>query len=243
MKNIVIVLPTYNEALNIENFLYCLIAEFTEIESQGFNMQILVVDDFSPDGTSNIVKEHSSFGDKICLIQKTKEGLGAAYIAGFKYAIESLNADYVMEMDSDFSHNPKDVKRFVEQIACGYDLVIGSRYVEGGSIPENWAIYRKLNSKYGNVFANHIIGLKQIKDCTSGFRLINANLLKQVDFGKHYPNGYAFQVKLLFDLFNLGAKIVEIPINFVDRKFGKSKLSIKDILEFIKFSFLLKYKV
>ena len=240
MKKIVIVLPTYNEALNIKKFLNAVQAELKEINN--YETKILVVDDYSPDGTSEIVKEIIKTSDIIELLQKNKEGLGAAYIAGFRHAINELNADYVMEMDSDFSHNPKDIKRFVAEIENGYNFVIGSRYVKGGSIPDNWGILRKANSKYGNVFARHIAGLKDIKDCTSGFRLIDCEYLKKVDLSKIKVKGYSFQINILFELYQLNTKIKEIPINFIDRELGKSKLGTKDIIEFMLNSFILRYK-
>jgi dolichol-phosphate mannosyltransferase len=130
------------------------------------DVRILVVDDTSPDGTAMIVKKHKSFGKKIYLLQDCpKEGLGAAYVRGFTYAIKKLKADIVIEMDADFSHNPADLPRLIREVVDGNDFVIGSRYVSGGSIPKDWSIMRKVNSKFGNILARYIGGLKEVKDC------------------------------------------------------------------------------
>ncbi len=233
--NVTIVLPTYNEAENIKDFLNLV---YTEIEKiQGFNINTLIVDDNSPDKTADIVKELQKNNSKIYLLNNNKRGLGNAYKSGFKYAIENLDADILMEMDSDFSHNPKKIKELLVPITQGYDFVIGSRYIKGGSIPDNWALIRKLNSKYGNIFARFIAGLFHVKDCTSGFRAIKSDLIKQIDLDNLKVNGYAFQMNILFECVKLGAKTYEIPINFIDRTRGKSKLSIKDVIEFMINSF------
>lgn len=233
--NVTIVLPTYNEAENIKDFLNSV---YTEIEKiQGFNINTLIVDDNSPDKTADIVKELQKNNSKIYLLNNNKRGLGNAYKSGFKYAIEKLDADILIEMDSDFSHNPKKIKELLETIKQGYDFVIGSRYIKGGSIPDNWALIRKLNSKYGNIFARFIAGLFHVKDCTSGFRAIKSDLIKQIDLDNLKVNGYAFQMSILFECVKLGAKTYEIPINFIDRTRGKSKLSIKDVIEFMINSF------
>lgn len=173
----------------------------------------------------------------IHLLENNTRGLGRAYRAGFKYAIENLNAEVLIEMDSDFSHNPEKLKEILPPINNGYDFIIGSRYIKGGSIPEDWALIRKMNSKYGNVFARFIAGLMQVKDCTSGFRAIRADFIKQIDLEHLNVNGYAFQMNILFECVKLGAKTYEIPINFIDRIKGQSKLSIKDVIEFMLNSF------
>ena len=251
-----IVLPTYNEKENIECFLRELCAEIETID--GFDINILVVDDFSPDGTAEIVK--TLMKDKPCinLLMNNTRGLGRAYIAGFKYAMKNFNSDILIEMDSDFSHDTKKVKELLagikkdfkkeeyaeeEYVKEGYDFVIGSRYIKGGSIPKDWALIRKLNSKYGNVFARLIAGLYSIKDCTSGFRAIRTDILKKIDLDNLNANGYSFQMNILFECVSLGAKVLEVPIDFKDREKGSSKLGIKDILEFIVNSFKLRLKI
>jgi len=243
MQKIILVLPTYNEAENIEKFIGCLFDEFPQLEKSGeFKFEILVVDDFSPDGTGDIVKDLAAKKPKINLIQKEKQGLGAAYIFGFKHAIDKLGADWIVEMDSDFSHKPKDLPSFIEATKEGATFIIGSRYVKGGSIPSDWPLLRKLNSKFGNIFARYVAGLYDVKDCTSGFRLINVELLKKLDLDKLNANGYSFQMNILYELVQLGAVVKEVPIQFVDRELGKSKLGLKDILEFMKNAVTLRLK-
>ena len=238
--NVTVVLPTYNEAENIEDFLAALYREIANIDE--FNINTLIVDDNSPDGTSNIVKRLQQKNNNIYLLENNTRGLGNAYKAGFKYAIKYLNPEILVEMDSDFSHEPAKLKELLPPIKNGYDFVIGSRYIDGGSIPENWALVRKLNSKYGNIFARFIAGLMQIKDCTSGFRAIRVDLIKKIDLDKLNVNGYAFQMNILYECVSLGAKTYEIPINFIDRAKGKSKLSLKDVIEFMINSFILLLK-
>ena len=243
MQKIILTLPTYNEAQNIEKFIGCLLEQFPQIEANGeFVVEILVVDDFSPDGTGDIVKKIAENNPKVHLIQKEKKGLGAAYIFGFNHAINELKADWIVEMDSDFSHKPQDLPRFVKEAKKGATFVIGSRYVKGGSIPNNWAYWRKLNSKYGNIFARYVAGLYGVKDCTSGFRLISAELVKKLDLGKMNATGYSFQMNILYELVRRGAVVSEIPIQFTDREFGESKLGLKDIAEFMKNAFTLRIK-
>src|SRR3989344_2057448 len=152
--NVVIVLPTYNEKENINLMVNALMVEFVKIEkSTNFRMHLLVVDDNSPDGTGNIVRDLMNKNKKVSLLTGVKQGLGRAYIRGFKYAIDNLKADVVMEMDADFSHDPKDIIRLISPTAKGYDFVVGSRYIKGGSIPKDWSLIRKLNSRFGNKFA------------------------------------------------------------------------------------------
>lgn len=238
--NVTIVLPTYNEAENIEDFLNAVYKIIEEIKD--FNINTLIVDDNSPDGTSDIVKRLKNSNDKIYLLENNSRGLGNAYKAGFKYAIENLNPDILVEMDSDFSHSPEKLKELLPPINDGYDFVIGSRYIKGGSIPENWALIRKLNSKYGNIFARFIAGLMQVKDCTSGFRAIKVDILKQIDLDNLDVNGYAFQMNILYECVYHGAKTYEIPIDFIDRIKGKSKLGINDVKEFMINSFKLFFR-
>lgn len=236
-----IILPTYNEKENIEPFLRGLLSEIKTIE--GLDINILVVDDYSPDGTSEIVQNLMKDEKRVHLLMNNTRGLGRAYIAGFKHAIENFAPDVLIEMDSDFSHDIKKVKELLDGIKKGYDFVIGSRYIPGGSIPADWALIRKLNSKYANIFARLIAGLYNIKDCTSGFRAIKTDVLKRVDFDNLNANGYSFQMNILFECVNLGAKVFEIPIDFKDRQKGVSKLGLSDILEFVLNSFILRLKI
>lgn len=232
---VTIVLPTYNEAENIKDFLNEVFKVIPQIE--GFEINTLIVDDNSPDGTANIVKKMQESNPNIYLLENNTRGLGKAYRAGFKYAIDNLNAEVLIEMDSDFSHTPEKLREILPPINKGYDFVIGSRYIKGGSIPTDWPFIRKMNSKYGNIFARFVAGLMQVKDCTSGFRAIRADFIKQIDLEHLNVNGYAFQMNILFECIKLGAKTYEIPIDFVDRVKGKSKLRIDDVIEFLINSF------
>lgn len=224
-----IIIVTYNERQNLELLLPQLLEVFCEIKNH--NMSVLVVDDNSPDKTADVVKRFSKSFPQIHLLErKNKEGIGSAYIDGFRYAINYLRPDIIFQMDGDLSHNPKDIPRFLNQINNGYELVVGSRYISGGAIP-SWSLTRRLLSWGGNLFARFIVGLPVI-DCTSGFRAIKSSLLKRIDLDSFKVQGYIFQIILLYKLIKNKAKFKEIPIIFYDRKYGKTKLGYKDIKEF-----------
>ena len=227
---VVIILPTYNERGNIAALVASLNGEFRRLQH---DMHILVVDDNSPDGTADIVRAAMREMSHLHLITGQKAGLGAAYIRGMRYALDELEADVVFEMDADFSHDPADVPRLLAELEACADFVIGSRHVKGGSIPAEWSVWRKLNSAGGNWVARYIAGLYGIRDCTAGFRAIRASILRQVDFSALRVKGYAFQVALLHQAVTLGAVVKEIPVDFVDRKLGQSKLGFADITEFV----------
>lgn len=226
---VVVVLPTYNEAENIGRLIHALQGPFART---GHDCSVLVVDDRSPDGTATIVREAQRRFPGVHLVEGEKRGLGAAYIRGMRHALKSLKADVVFEMDADFSHDPEDVPRLLKALEDGADFVIGSRYVEGGSIPANWGTHRKLISRWGNFFARHVAGLHSVRDCTAGFRAIRGRLLRRIDLGHLRVQGYAFQTALLWEARLHGAKIAEVPVHFVDRTVGQSKLGLADLLEF-----------
>ena len=240
-KNIVVVLPTYNEKDNILSMLDLILKQQSSI-SRG-TLKVLVVDDSSPDGTGEMVKKYSGKNKNVYLLTGRKNGLGAAYIRGFRYAIDKLKADIVFEMDADFSHNPHLIPQFAKKIFAGTDVVIGSRYVPGGTIPLKWSLLRKANSKWGNIFARYIGGMQIVNDCTSGFRAINIAVLKGINLENLNTKGYSFQVSLLYALINENAKIYESPIQFIDRMHGKSKIRLSDITEFILFTFKLRAQI
>ncbi len=227
---IVVILPTYNEKDNIALIIRALQDQFKKIPH---DMNILVVDDNSPDGTAEIVRADTKTASNIFLITGPKQGLGVAYIKGMKYAINELRADAVMEMDADFSHKPEDVPRLIEVLDQGADFVIGSRYVPGGKIPEDWSFLRKMNSRGGNVFARYVAGIYHVRDCTAGFRAIRAALISKIDLDALRVRGYTFQISLLYEAILNHAVVREIPVEFVDRKRGQTKLGISDIIEFI----------
>lgn len=239
MQKAVVIVPTYNEKGNIGKLLVSILRIFKGIKH--FDMHVLVVDDSSPDGTGDIVKNYSKEHKNIHLLTGKKEGLGVAYIRGFKYAINELKADIVFQMDADFSHNPQLIPEFLNEIENGYDLVVGSRYIKGGGTPD-WNLQRRIISRSGNFFARVVGGLWKVHDCTNGYRAIRTSILKKLDFKNLHTKGYAFLSTLLYELLAHGARVKEIPILFYDRKFGETKLNKKDIIEFFFNSFRLRFK-
>ena len=218
MKSLVII-PTYNEIENISNIIHAV------LEKED-NFHILVVDDQSPDGTAEKVKEiiHSN-SERLFIEQRSeKSGLGSAYIHGFKWAI-NRKYDYIFEMDADFSHNPNDLSRLLQNCKNnGADVSIGSRYVPGGEIL-NWPKNRYLLSYYASVYVRLVLGLK-IKDTTAGFKCYSRKVLEKIDLNNIWFVGYAFQIEMKFSAIKLGFNVKEIPITFKDRELGNSKMDI-----------------
>jgi dolichol-phosphate mannosyltransferase len=228
---IVIIVPTYNESDNIPLLIMSLARQCSLIRHE---MHLLVVDDNSPDGTANQVRTLMADHSRLHLLTGEKKGLGAAYIRGMRYALQELQADAVMEMDADFSHLPADVPRLLAALEAGADFVIGSRYVKGGKIPENWGWLRQAISLGGNILPRYLVSLNQVKDCTAGFRAIRSTVLRKIDFNKLASvKGYAFQVALLSQAMLNQAVVKEIPVEFVDRVRGVTKLGLSDIIEFL----------
>lgn len=229
-----IVVPTYNESGNIMKLLDTIFDYATEDEANGGNidLSVLVVDDSSPDGTAVIVQEYAVRNSNVHLLLRTeKEGLGAAYIAGMQHAMDELDPDVVLEMDADFSHNPKNVFAMLQIIRGGADFVIGSRYIAGGSIPKNWGLHRRAISKAANLYTKIVLRIPKVKDCSGGFRAIRSDLLRRVDLSSLNVKGYAFQVLLLEAAVRAGADVRETPIHFHERNAGKSKMGLFDMLE------------
>ena len=217
MKKIVLI-PTYNEKENISAILHAVLGLSSDYH-------VLIIDDNSPDGTAEIVESLiPKFTNRLFISKRPgKQGLGTAYIHGFKWASEH-NYDYVFEMDADFSHNPNDLDRLLA--ACeedGADVAIGSRYVKGGDT-ENWPIDRKLYSWGGSAYTRIITGMP-IKDPTAGFMCYKSKVLADINFDNIKFIGYAFQIEMKFSAWKLGYKINEVPITFIDRKIGVSKMS------------------
>lgn len=220
----VVVIPTYNERDNIVNLINDIFAQ------QIPNLQIIVVDDNSPDKTAELVAAAQTVHPDLYLIKRyNKLGLGSAYIAGFKKAL-ALGADLICEMDADFSHDPKDLPRLIEVCTNGFHLAIGSRKIKGGKVV-GWNIKRKLMSHGAMVVARIFLRLK-VKDVTAGFRCYRREVLEKINLDEIKSNGYAFQEEMLFRTQKNNFQIKEIPVIFTDRKLGKSKLSNKDIGEF-----------
>ncbi|MGQ0834951.1 MAG: glycosyltransferase family 2 protein [Gammaproteobacteria bacterium] len=229
MKTIIIV-PTYNERDNIDRLIVALQKQFVRTTHE---MHILVVDDSSPDGTADVVRDLQGRYTNLHLLSGAKKGLGAAYIRGMTHALNALGAEVVFEMDADLSHCPEDVLRLMTNIDHGADFVIGSRYVPGGTIPREWAPLRRANSLIGNIVARYVAGIYRVRDCTAGFRAIRASVLRRIDLKNMRVQGYAFQVALLHAAVVQNVRIVEVPVDFIDRTHGASKLGWRDVLEFV----------
>jgi len=217
IKEKLVIIPTYNEKENIEKMI-------NKVMSLVGDFNLLVVDDGSPDGTAQIVKDHQAiFPGRIHILERAgKQGLGTAYIAGFKWALEH-NYEYIFEMDADFSHNPEDLIQLYEACANGADLAIGSRYIKGVNVV-NWPIGRVLMSYFASKYVRIVTGMK-IMDTTAGFKCYKANTLRSINLDKIKLIGYGFQIEMKFTVWKLGFNIVEVPIIFTDRKLGSSKMS------------------
>jgi dolichol-phosphate mannosyltransferase len=212
-----IIIPTYNEKENIA-------AIIGTVFSLDKGFEILVIDDGSPDGTANIVKElKKKHPDLLHLLERSgKLGLGTAYITGFKYAIEH-KYDYIFEMDADFSHNPNDLTELYEACRKGADVAIGSRYISGVNVV-NWPMGRVIMSYYASSYVRFVTGMK-IKDATAGFKCYKFKALNTIDFDRIKMKGYGFQIEMKYTAWKLGFNIVEVPIIFIDRKLGSSKMN------------------
>jgi dolichol-phosphate mannosyltransferase len=222
MKAIVII-PTYNEAENIEKLIKKVFSVVPDIN-------ILIIDDNSPDGTSVIVEKLMEKDQRLHLIKRPRKmGLGSAYVEGFKYALEK-GFEAIFEMDADFSHNPEDLPRFLDALQDA-DLVIGSRYLTGVNVI-NWPLRRLVLSYFANLYTRLITGMP-VKDATGGFKCFRASALKQIDLNKVKTNGYGFQIEMNFRFWAKGFRVKEIPIIFIDRMNGISKMNKKIILEAI----------
>ena len=224
MDVLVVCLPTYNERENLEAMVSAL---GDVLPADG---RILVIDDSSPDGTGGIADRLAGERDDVDVLHRErKEGLGPAYLAGFRRALE-MGADLVMEMDCDFSHNPADVPRLVAA-AQDADVVLGSRYASGGGT-RNWGIVRRLISRGGSLYAQILLGLR-IRDLTGGFKVYRRAVLETIDLNAIHSKGYAFQIETTYRALKAGFRVVEVPIVFVDREVGGSKMSRSIVLEAI----------
>jgi dolichol-phosphate mannosyltransferase len=230
-KKLLIIVPTYNEAGNIKP----LINELQKVEElvAGWQFELLIVDDNSPDGTGKIIKNLQKKHQNLQLLEGKRKGLGAAYIRGFKYGLANGSYDAFIMMDADFSHDPQMIPTLVEALNQGADYVIGSRYTAGGLVADNWSLARGINSWAANVFAGLFVGTPGITDATAGFKAIRRSALEQIDLSQLKARGYVFQVDLLHQFSRRGFTIREVPITFTARKHGKSKLRVRDILEFL----------
>lgn len=230
MKSIVVI-PTYNEIDNIENII-------REVLKSINGLNVLIVDDNSPDGTADVVKKMMTDDPRIHLILRAgKMGLGTAYCEGFQYALDR-GFEAIFEMDADFSHDPADLPRFLEELE-NYDLVIGSRYIKGVNVV-NWPLSRLLLSYGANLYTKIITGMP-VKDATGGFKCFRAEKLKDIDLTSVKTNGYGFQIEMNYRMWINGARINEIPIIFIDRRSGTSKMNKSIIYEAIFLVWKLKF--
>lgn len=231
MKTLVII-PTFNELHNIKKLLPDILSSFPSVD-------VLVVDDNSPDGTADWVKEAARSIPRIKIIERAgKMGLGTAYVAGFRYMLAN-DYDYAIQMDADYSHDPQEIENFLESIK-NYDLVIGSRYIYGVRVI-NWPIRRLLLSYGANLYSRIITGMP-IKDGTGGFKCFRKEVLSTINLDNIHSNGYSFQIEMNYKAYKLGFKMLEIPITFVDRVEGTSKMSKRIVYEAIFMVWKLRFK-
>lgn len=222
-----LILPTYNEAENVEAILTAAGEVLAAASPDGF--RVLVVDDGSPDGTGRLAGAMAEHHEWVQVLHRTeKGGIGPAYLAGFDHALKA-GAGYVMEMDSDFSHDPADLARLLEAARGGADLALGSRYVPGGGVAD-WGPVRRFISEGGSTYARIVLGL-DVKDLTGGFKCFRREVLEAISFDQVRSRGYAFQVELTYRAVQAGFRVQEVPITFRDRDLGTSKMSWKIVAE------------
>ncbi len=233
MSKVLVIIPTYDEAENIARLVPAVLA-------QGHEIHVLVVDDASPDGTADLVKSIMNGENRVHLIQRpVKMGLGTAYVAGFKFAIEG-SFEFVFEMDADFSHDPADIPRFLEKAQQGCDLVVGSRYINGVRIL-NWPMQRLLLSYFANVYTRVVTGLP-LHDATGGYKCYRKRVLQAINLDRIKSNGYAFQIEMSYKAWRKGFRLAEIPIVFLDRRSGVSKMSKKIVREALFMLLTLRFR-
>jgi dolichol-phosphate mannosyltransferase len=216
-----LILPTYNEAENVEPIVTAASDVLARAAPDGF--RVLIVDDGSPDGTGEIADGLARERDWLEVLHRSeKSGIGPAYLAGFRHAMDR-GAGFLMEMDSDFSHDPADLARLLAAVHAGADLALGSRYVPGGGVSD-WGLLRRLISEGGSTYARWVLGLR-IRDLTGGFKCFRREVLEAIHFEGVRSRGYAFQVELTYRAVRSGFAVVEVPIIFRDRRVGQSKMS------------------
>jgi len=222
IRRAVVVVPTYNEAQNIGRLVPAVLAVDPRLS-------VLVVDDSSPDGTADVVRALPGFGERVHLLSRPlKAGLGQAYIAGFQWVLAHVDCDAVFEMDADFSHDPAALPEFLREIET-HDLVLGSRYLDGITVV-NWPLSRLILSVGANHYARFVTGLP-FSDCTGGFKCFRREVLASLPLDRIKSDGYAFQIELTYHVWRRGLRIKEIPILFLDRQIGVSKMSRRIIWE------------
>ena len=222
-ENVFVVLPTYNERENLRLLLPIIL-------KKGPNVRVLVVDDNSPDGTGKMVAEMAKENHRIFVLTRPgKMGLGTAYVAGFKWVLANSDAQFVFEMDADFSHNPDRIPNFIRKVKEGHHLVVGSRYLKGVSVV-NWPIRRLILSYGASIYARHITGIP-LQDQTTGYKCFRRQVLEAIDLDRIYSDGYAFQIEINYRAMEKGFRLAEVPIIFEERYTGASKMSRRIVLE------------
>lgn len=221
------VLPTYNEAANVEALLERLTALHPEAGAA-----FVVADDRSPDGTGGLVRAFAERDPRVRLLEGPRRGLGAAYARAFAWCLEALDPAVVVCMDADFQHDPADARRLLDLVEAGADVAIGSRYVPGGAVDRRWGRRRRWLSAWGNRLARGLAGMGEVRDCTSGFRAMRADALRAAGALAVRERGYAWQIALLHGLLRSGARVEEAPILFRRRDRGAPKLALRDLLGF-----------
>jgi len=229
IKNVCVVLPTYNEAENIKTILDQTFSNQKRLDN--YSLSVLVVDDNSPDNTKDIVQQLMATYPKLAQLNGDKKGLGDAYKRGINFALKTLDADLIVQMDADGQHDPDLIAGFVKMTER-YDVIIGSRFIEGASTP-HFSYRRKIMSKVGNFLIRYLGGAYVVKDCTSGYRVIKKEVLEKCQLSAFPTKGYSFQSWLICELLRKGAVIKEMPIIFKKRLTGDSKLTFRDQLEFL----------
>jgi len=231
-EKILVVIPTYNESENIPRLIPAVLSQHPGVE-------VLIVDDSSPDGTARIVREMMAGDPRVHLLERPgKAGLGTAYVAGFRFALQR-SYDLIFEMDADFSHDPKEIPNFLKR-AAEYDLVIGSRYTNGVRVV-NWPMQRLLLSYYANIYTRIMTGLP-LHDATGGFKCYRRKVLESIDLDKVTSNGYAFQIEMSYKAWRKGFRLSEIPIVFLDRQVGTSKMSKQIVYEALFMLWKLRFR-
>lgn len=232
MARAIIVIPTYNERENIVRLIKKIRQQFSHLKK--WDPKILIVDGNSPDGTAKLVKRLSKRHKNVhLLLEKKKKGLGAAYLEGMKHSFEKLKADIVITMDADLSHDPKYLPKFMEKIDEACDFVVGSRYIKDGSIPKNWPPHRKFLSIFGNLATQALLGSSAIHDWTTGYRAIKKEVFQKVAPMMEKDSafkGYTFNISFAYHTIEAGFRAGQVPINFVDRTAGESKLGMEYLL-------------
>jgi dolichol-phosphate mannosyltransferase len=234
MDRVLVIIPTYNERDNLAPIT-------TAVHEQLAGADILVIDDGSPDGTGQLADQIAGRDQRVAVLHRAgKLGLGTAYLAGFRHAL-ARDYEYVFEMDADFSHDPRYLPVLLDEARRGADLVIGSRYIHGGGTV-NWGLGRQILSRGGSLYARGVLGVR-VRDLTAGFKCFRRRLLEQIDLDGVGAEGYGFQIEMTYRALCGGFRVVEVPIVFVDRRVGQSKMSRKIMLEALGLVWRLRWQL